>query len=243
MAFIITWLVGFIWCFFLKVPATIYSLFLRSESNIIFQRAFLMILLSNHNTIAQILLSFFSGCLPESASYIAVTIPVKVVDDNMYKNKFAIFLFMSISRIRSALAFVFSDESLRSFQGWQYKVTFCKVKTDTKTGTRYFYFRFRRYIYNDDLNRFIPGFFDVSRDTAYGSWLDKSYLHRGLSQEEAVKRLGIVGPNVLDLKKPTLFSAISAEFSKTFYLYQTFMIWIWGKEVHSVKPFQVSLLP
>jgi hypothetical protein len=150
---------------------------------------------------------------------------------------------MSISRIRSALAVVFSDESLRSFQGWQYKVTFCKVQTDTKTGTRYFYFRFRRYIYNNDLNRFIPGFFDVNRDTAYGGWLDKSYLHQGLTQEEAVKRLGIVGPNVLDLKKPTLISAISAEFSKTFYLYQTFMIWIWGKKIYSVTPIQVSLLP
>ena len=31
LAFVIVWMVGFFWCFFLKFPASIYSLFLRSE--------------------------------------------------------------------------------------------------------------------------------------------------------------------------------------------------------------------
>lgn len=31
MAFEITWMVGFVWCFFLKYPVSIHSLFLRSE--------------------------------------------------------------------------------------------------------------------------------------------------------------------------------------------------------------------
>lgn len=172
---------------------------------------------------------FLAGCIAESATYVAVTIPVKIIDDK-YKNMYARFLLVTISRIWSFLALVFSDESLHSAQGWQNKVTYCKVKTDAKTGTRYFYFRFRRYIYDDTVNKFIPGFFDVIQGSiSYGSWLDNSYLHQGLSQEEATRRLGIVGPNVLDLKKPMLISAILAEFSKPFYLYQTFMIWIWGK--------------
>ena len=32
LAFEIAWMVGFVWCFFLKFPDGIYSLFLRSES-------------------------------------------------------------------------------------------------------------------------------------------------------------------------------------------------------------------
>ena len=31
LAFEIVWMVGFVWCFFLKFPESIYSLFLRSE--------------------------------------------------------------------------------------------------------------------------------------------------------------------------------------------------------------------
>jgi hypothetical protein len=31
MAFEIVWMVGFVWCFFLKFPGSIYHLFLRSE--------------------------------------------------------------------------------------------------------------------------------------------------------------------------------------------------------------------
>lgn len=185
--------------------------------------------------------TILAGCVPESASYVAVTVPIKIEDD-VYRNKYARIVFISINWIRSALALVFSDESLHSAaKGWQYNVTFCKVETDATTDTRYFYFRFRRYIYDDNLNKFIPGSFDVTEDTVYGRWLDKSYLHKGLSHEEAKRRLGLVGPNVLDLQKPSLLSNIVAEFSKTFYLYQTFMIWIWGKFIVLRKTLQLSL--
>ena len=137
---------------------------------------------------------------------------------------------------------MFSDESLHSAaKGWQYNVTFCKVETDATTDTRYFYFRFRRYIYDDNLNKFIPGSFDVTEDTVYGRWLDNSYLPQGPSPEEAKRRRGLVGPTMLDLQKPSLLSNIVAEFSKTFYLYQTFMIWIWGKFIVLRKTLQLSL--
>ena len=46
---------------------------------------------------------------------------------------------------------------------------------------------------------------------------------------EASMRRGIVGPNVLDLKKPTIITSIANEFSKPFYLYQNFLVWTWGK--------------
>jgi magnesium-transporting ATPase (P-type) len=84
----------------------------------------------------------------------------------------------------------------------------------------------RRYIYNPELKRFIPGCWNAK--TNIGTWLNKSYMYCGLTTHEADRRLGIVGPNVLDLKKPTLFGSIKNEFSKPFYLYQNFMVWTWG---------------
>ena len=100
---------------------------------------------------------------------------------------------------------------------------------DKTTGTRYIYFRFRRFVYDAASNKFVPGSWDVQEGVKIGDWLDSSYLHQGLSKDEAVKRRGIVGPNVLELKKPTVIGSIYTEFSKTFYLYQTFMVWTWGK--------------
>ena len=96
-----------------------------------------------------------------------------------------------------------------------------------KTSSKYFNFRMRRYIYDDSSKKYIPGCCSVTQDTTIGQWLDKSYLHNGLTSDESSKRLGIVGPNVLDLKKPTLFGSIKNEFSKPFYLYQNFMVWTW----------------
>ncbi|KAL3816680.1 hypothetical protein ACHAXA_003870 [Cyclostephanos tholiformis] len=171
MAFEIVWMVGFVWCFFLKFPESIYSLFLRSKSNAIIAS----------------LTGFFT----------------------------------------SVLSFIFSNRSQRG-EGSKTSVTFCKVRVDSNTGTRYFYFRFRRFIYDAALNSFVTGSWDVQEGANIGAWLDSSYLHQGLSEDEAVKRLGIVGPNVLKLKKPTIIGSIYAEFSKPFYLYQTFMVWTWA---------------
>jgi hypothetical protein len=50
-------------------------------------------------------------------------------------------------------------------------------------------------------------------------------MHQGLTAEESTRRLGVVGPNILDLKKPTVIGSIMKEFSKPFYLYQNFMVW------------------
>jgi hypothetical protein len=127
---------------------------------------------------------------------------------------------------------VYSDESQRLTQGLQMKVTFCTVKIDPKTGSRYFYFRFRRYIFDAGQNKFIPGCWNMNHDTTIGQWLDTTYMYAGLSKGEASMRLGIVGPNVLDLKKPTIVGSIADEFSKPFYLYQNFLVWTWGKAVH-----------
>ena len=130
---------------------------------------------------------------------------------------------------RSFLSFLYSDEAQHPATGTHYKVTFCKIRVDPKTGSKYFYFRMRRYIYCKETKKYIPGCWSVTHNSNIGAWLDKaSYLHQGLSSQEALQRLGIVGPNVLDLKKPSLFGSIKNEFSKPFYLYQNFMVWTWA---------------
>ena len=154
---------------------------------------------------------FFAGCRPEDATYVAVTAPIDPDPIDLFK----------ISLKRSS-------------------VTFCKVRLERKMGTRYFYFRFRRFVYDDASNKFMAGSWDVSKGVNIGEWLDSSYLHQGLSKDEAVKRLGFVGPNVLKLKKPTVIGSIFTEFSKSFYLYQTFLVWTWGKTTHA--PFDNRLI-
>ncbi len=173
MAFEITWMVGFIWCFFLKYPASIHSLFLRR-------------------------------CVPnKGADYVAVTAPAQTVDLHYQNRRMTKLLSCMEKAFRTVLSFLYSDENLRG------RVTFCKVRTDANTGSRHFYFRMRRYILDATTSdKFVPGSWNVSQDATIGLWLDASYLHQGLSQEEASQRLGIVGPNVLDLKKPTIVSSI-----------------------------------
>ena len=146
-----------------------------------------------------------------------------------------------VPAMQKALLVSYSDKSQNPAKGLHNEVTYCSVRVDGKTGSRYFYFRFRRYIYDSGSNKFIPGCWNVQQDTAIRDWLDSSYLYQGLSKDEAVKRLGIVGPNVLELKKPTIFSSIIHEFSKPFYLYQNFLVWTWGKSIReSFATFVIS---
>ena len=119
---------------------------------------------------------------------------------------------------QSVLSFLYSDETQK--QG--IKVTYCKVRHDVKTDSKYFYFRMRRYIYNHHEQKFIPGCWDVTDNSTIGSWLDPNLMYHGLNYVEATERLKIVGPNVLDLRKPTIVSSIMNEFSAPFYLYQNF---------------------
>ena len=171
------------------------------------------------------LLFFFAGCRPNNAHYVAVTAPINSSDVSLKSNAIIASL---TGCFTSVLSFLFSNASQRG-EGSSTSVTFCKVRMDKTTGTRYFYFRLRRFVYDAASNRFVLGRWDVQEGVKIGEWLDSSYLHQGLSNDEAVRRRGIVGPNVLELKKPTVIGSICTEFSKTFYLYQNFMVWTWGK--------------
>ena len=196
-AFEIVWMAGVVWCFFLKYPVSIHSLFLRR-------------------------------CLPNESGYVAVSAPVQNVDTH-YQTKRIVKLLSSMESVfRRVLSFLYSDVSRHPAIGSRMKVTLCKVREDKKTGSRYFYFRMRRYILDETEKKFIPGRWNANEEPTIGEWLDKSCMHQGLSHEEASKRLAIVGPNVLDLKKPTIIQSILNEFAKPFYLYQNFMVWTWA---------------
>ena len=98
-AFEIAWMVGFVWCFFLKYPASIRSLFLRR-------------------------------CVPEEATYVAVSAPVQTVDTH-YETKWIVKLLEWMGVVfRRVLRFLYSDESQNPGAGTSYKVTLCKVWVD-----------------------------------------------------------------------------------------------------------------
>ena len=194
-AFEIVWMVGIVWCFFLKYPPSVHSLFLRR-------------------------------CLHNEATFVAVSAPVISVDAN--HSSVWIKCMHSISAcFHSVLSFLYSDTSQHPVEGSHHQVTFCPVRVDEKTGSRYFYFRMRRYIFDIEAGRFVLGCLDVTKESTIGDWMNKDYLCQGLSSDEAIKRYGFVGPNVLDLKKPTILGSIINEFTKPFYLYQNFMVWTW----------------
>jgi hypothetical protein len=49
----------------------------------------------------------------------------------------------------------------------------------------------------------------------------------GLTTEQAEASYNIVGPNIIPIEKPTVLGSLYKEFSKTFYIYQNFMVWSW----------------
>ena len=178
----------------------------------------------------------FAGCCPDDAHYVAVTALIDSHESSLKRNAIIASL---VGCFTSVLSFIFSDKAQRS-QGLSTSVTYCKVRVDSKTANRYFYFRFRRFIYDAELNKYVAGNWDVEEGVKIGEWLDSSYLHQGLSMDEVIKRRGVVGPNELDLKKPTIVSSTIREFSKPFYLYQNFLIWTWGKIMY--EPFDILYL-
>jgi hypothetical protein len=96
------------------------------------------------------------------------------------------------------------------------------VEIDGVTGTRSILHRMRRYVYDDETEGFVPGVFSVG--TTIGDLIDQK---GGLSLDIALERRGLAGPNVIPLERPTILGSIYKEFCKTFYIYQSYMVWTW----------------
>ena len=71
----------------------------------------------------------------------------------------------------SILSFLYSDVDQPTGDS-RMKVTVCKIRTDKKTGSKYFYIRMRQYIYSEEENKYVPASCSVTKDTSIGSWLD-----------------------------------------------------------------------
>jgi hypothetical protein len=102
-----------------------------------------------------------------------------------------------------------------------YELVYCKVDV-LETSVPSFYFRMGRYVLSDEEGKYIPGSIELGK--TIGDFISKG---NGLTTEEAEANYNLVGPNIIPIDKPTAFGSLYKEFSKTFYIYQNFMVWSW----------------
>ena len=192
-AFEVTWMIGFFWSYILKWPYSIRSLFLKV-------------------------------CLLGDATHVCVFVPFQETrahsesTDERYIARLKLWMQLLALFGNRVMAFLFSDISRGKAAG---KIEYCVVRTDLD-GTRFFIFNFRRYNYNEQLCKFVPGRWETVRKIA-----DVYELRPGLSSEEVRARRALVGPNVIEMLEPSRLRTLSNEFSRPFYTYQNFMIWTW----------------
>jgi hypothetical protein len=166
-----------------------------------------------------ILSLYFRRSLLKYATHVAVFSPVdadRTVDDGKGVHKLTAFLSTLYRFFTAVMRFIFSDVNTR-LHG---EITYCPVIEEN--GIRYFIFRLRRYIYDEETLKFEPGNFTVG--TTLGDFIAAK---NGLSTPEVSNVRRHVGPNTIDIKKPFILRSIMQEFSKPFYTYQLFMIWAW----------------
>jgi hypothetical protein len=72
---------------------------------------------------------------------------------------------------------------------------------------------------------FIPGSWPMAETLGQLSQLGNNKV--GLSDEDVKDRYRVVGPNTIEMIKPTFLRALRQEFAKPFYTYQLFLIWTW----------------
>lgn len=118
------------------------------------------------------------------------------------------------------MPFDFFFRALFSYQRFpeDYVMTFCNIDKQSAS----FYYRMGRYVFSNKEGRFVPGSMDVG--TTVGDFLEQS---TGLTSKDAGRKLSLVGPNIISIEKPSWPKILYREFSQTFYLYQTYMLWTW----------------
>jgi hypothetical protein len=102
------------------------------------------------------------------------------------------------------------------------EVLFCPVHVDKACGQRGLYHHLRKYVWSESAGAYIDG-----RIIVGDSLQDFMNQGRGLCSSEVTRRISIVGPNTALLEKPTVFSSLRKEFSRTFYVYQNFFLWLY----------------
>jgi hypothetical protein len=191
-AFEVTWFLGFFWSYALKWPYSIRSLFLRR-------------------------------CLLGDATHVGIFVPFQATSNHAETTaaRYIVMLKLWMQRFaffgNRVMAFLFSDVSRAQASG---KIQYCVVTE--LDGTRFFVFNFRRYNYDEQTCKFVPGCWETVKKIA-----DLDELRPGLSRQEVQTRRALVGPNVIEMREPSLLRTLSNEFAKPFYTYQNYMVWTW----------------
>ena len=167
----------------------------------------------------------YRRCVLNEATHVAVAV-FKTEGDNSLEydsghlRTFRRF-FDAFSRcIYALMSFIFSDAlAFGCFRGSNGIYVLRPVERGLD-GSKYFVFMFRRY--NLDGDKFVPGHWNTGK---YVEDILAADTSEGLSSEEVEVRRRIVGPNKIEMEKPTFWKTMKEEFSKPFYTYQSFMIW------------------
>lgn len=166
---------------------------------------------------------FLRRCNLDQATHVAVEAPTKkakVTASSNSRAAWGLLLFQTIWYpfdlfLRTVLSYPHAKVN--------HETSFCKV-TKSGDGYRSFYFRMSRYVFNQIKNAsFIPGSVEIGQ--TIGDLID---LRGGLSTEKATENFQIAGDNIIRMDKPTMLGSIVKEFSKSFYVYQNFMVWTWA---------------
>jgi hypothetical protein len=163
-------------------------------------------------------LLFSKRCVLLEATYVAVSAVSEPDDITQPSGPPPSFLRRLLSIFSGCLTYlmttIFCDAPRKDVQ-------LCPVQVDDM-GTRYFVFNFRRYGFDSEAAKFVPGDFQVARTIA-----DIVQSANGLTQEDVIRRRRTVGDNSIEMPKPHLWEIFVKEFSKPFYTYQNFMLWTW----------------
>jgi cation-transporting ATPase 13A3/4/5 len=157
------------------------------------------------------------------ASHVIITVPMTKAREgekiNGRMKTIKNIISKSAQSMNSIMRFVFSDVSLPA--DGEFTRTVCKVEVDPN-GHRYFHFRLRRYIFDVETGVFVPG--ECLPGITVGDFINAK---GGLTTDRATEEMAIVGRNIIHMKRPYFILTLIKEFSKTFYIYQVFMIWTW----------------
>jgi hypothetical protein len=157
----------------------------------------------------------------DGATHVAVWTPNELPHGLVASDKYVSVLRRMVSRIQRSLnhfmALLFSEDTSLGNGQW----TFCEVKVDADGFSKHFVHTFRQYNLRGD--EFLPGKLKNYNDTIGD--LDKA--RSGLTSEDVQARRRVVGPNTIQMPKPTFWGVFFQEFTQAYYTYQNYIMWTW----------------
>jgi hypothetical protein len=149
---------------------------------------------------------FLRRCSLGDATHVAIFSQIKEPDntDRKFSEQLALRIWAPLGKV---LAATFSYPYAVVGQ----EVVFCEVLRDSRASAPAIYHHMRRYVFDTSREAFEPVHVHVG--TTLGDFVRNG---AGLSSMEADQRRGTVGPNTLNVARPTVLSSLNKEFSKAF---------------------------